>query len=158
MRLADILQLRAVCEPLFREFSTNYLSEPSWVILWHNRNIYIVEMSELNLEQFSYQRKRSIFNDTGPTQKSTAPTSNQSVSKLNHASNSKVEGNSNTENDQDTTIEGNEDWSDQMATLVEMFPSETRLQLVDAITSSSSIEEAVNSVCDNLTANSSSGK
>ncbi|KAM7452234.1 ATP-dependent helicase smarcad1 [Porites harrisoni] len=43
-----------------------------------------------------------------------------------------------------------------MATLVEMFPSETRLQLVDAITSSSSIEEAVNSVCDNLTANSSS--
>lgn len=115
-------------------------------------------MSELNLEQFSYQRKRSVFNDTGPAQKSTAPTSNQSVSKLNPASNSKVEGNSNTKKDQDTTIEGNEDWSDQMATLVEMFPSETRLQLVDAITSSSSIEEAVNSVCDNLTANSSSGK
>ena len=115
-------------------------------------------MSELNLEQFSYQRKRSAFNDTGATQKSTAPTSNQSVSKLNHPSNSKVEGVGNTEKDQDTTIEGNEDWSDQMATLVEMFPSETRLQLVDAITSSSSIEEAVNSVCDNLTANSSSGK
>lgn len=115
-------------------------------------------MSELNLEQFSYQRKCSVFNDTGPTQKSTAPTSNQSVSKLHHASNSKVEGNCNTEKDQDTRIEGNEDWSDQMATLVEMFPSETRLQLVDAITSSSSIEEAVNSVCDNLTANSSSGK
>ena len=128
------------------------------MILWHNRNIYIVEMSELNLEQFSYQRKRSVFNDTGATQKSTAPTSNQSVSKLNHPSNSKVEGVGNTEKDQDTTIEGNEDWSDQMATLVEMFPSETRLQLVDAITSSSSIEEAVNSVCDNLTANSSSGK
>ena len=128
------------------------------MILWHSRNIYIVEMSELNLQQFSYQRKRSVFNDTGATQKSTAPTSNQSVSKLNYASNSKVEGNSNAEKDQDTKIEGNEDWSDQMATLVEMFPSETRLQLVDAITSSSSIEEAVNSVCDNLTANSSSGK
>ena len=115
-------------------------------------------MSELNLGQFSYQRKRSVFNDTGLSQESTAPTSNQSVSKLNHSSNSKIEGNSNTEKDQNTAIEGNEDWSDQMATLVEMFPSETRLQLVDAITSSSSIEEAVNSVCDNLTANSSSGE
>ena len=28
-RLADILQLRAVCGPLFREFSTNCLSKPS---------------------------------------------------------------------------------------------------------------------------------
>ena len=29
LRLADILQLRAVCGPLFREFSTNCLSKPS---------------------------------------------------------------------------------------------------------------------------------
>ena len=29
LRLEDILQLRAVCGPLFREFSTNCLSKPS---------------------------------------------------------------------------------------------------------------------------------
>ena len=114
-------------------------------------------MSEFNLEKFSYQRKRSVLNKDGSIQQSAV--SGSTSTSTNHlssdaASNSRNDETVNIERGKEATALGYGDWyAEQLAELVEIFPSETRLRLVDAITSSSSMEEAVNSVCDSLSPN-----
>ena len=108
-------------------------------------------MSEFNLEKFSYQRKRSVFSKDGTGDDDVDGRSCTSTDAKIYSSDltliSRDEAGSKHAPAEKGEPLSKEQW---LADLIETFPSETRLQLVDAITSSSSMEEAVNSVCDNL--------
>lgn len=111
-------------------------------------------MSEFNLEKFAYQRKRSRFSRGNP-HRPCAATSSQ-CTELSSENNSS-ERSSNTSNEANSSLELNRDsasltdskFAKTLANVMEIFPRETRLQLVeDAITCANSLDEAVNSVCD----------
>lgn len=117
-------------------------------------------MSEFNLDKFAYQRKRSTFSRGNP-HRPCATTSSQ-CTELNSENNSS-ESSSNTSNEADSDLELNRDstsltdsnFAHTLVNVMEIFPSETRLQLVqDAITCANSLDEAVNSVCDKQTSSS----
>ena len=118
-------------------------------------------MTELNLDKFSYQRKRSVFNQ-GASDAVAGAAAHESCASTSDARNysshldldSRDQENSKHALEEKVEPLHNGDWPVQFAELVEILPSETRLQLVDAITSASSMEEAVNSVCNNLASNS----
>lgn len=112
-------------------------------------------MSEFNFEKFSYQRKPSVFNqDDSGDKRSCASTS----ASRNYSSHLDLDPRDETKcqhalKEKDVPL-SNGDWSAQLADIMEIFPSETRLQLVDVLTSSSSIDQAMNSACDDLVSNS----
>jgi len=117
-------------------------------------------MSEFNLDKFAYQRKRSTFS-RGNAHRPCATTSSQ-CTELNSENNSS-ESSSNTNNEADSDLELNRDstsltdsnFAHTLVNVMEIFPCETRLQLVqDAITCANSLDEAVNSVCDKQTSSS----
>ena len=118
-------------------------------------------MAEFNLDKFSYQRKRSVFNQgCSDAVASSAAQSSASTSDVRNYSSELDLDSGDQANNCKHALEGkdeplsNGDWSAQFAEIVVILPSDERLQLVDAITSSSSMEEAVNSVCNNLASNS----
>ncbi|XP_078375262.1 SWI/SNF-related matrix-associated actin-dependent regulator of chromatin subfamily A containing DEAD/H box 1-like isoform X2 [Oculina patagonica] len=112
-------------------------------------------MSEFNLNKFTYQRKPSAFSrdnsnqPCGSASHSQAATENSSEnysSEVASSSSNETSGELDTNRENISLTDSN--FTQQLANLMELFPSETRLELVHAITSSSSLEEAVNSVCD----------
>lgn len=115
-------------------------------------------MSEFNFDKFSYQRKASAFsrdNSTGACIynqpcASSQPAENCSRSCL--ASSSSNEANSTLDSNEKDVSSTDSNFTQMLTNMMELFPSETRVQLVDAIlTSSGSLEQAVNSICDNQT-------
>lgn len=107
------------------------------------------------MEKFSYQRKRSVFSKDSTGDDDVDGRSCTSTDAKIYSSDltliSRDEAGSKHAPAEKGEPLSKEQW---LADLIETFPSETRLQLVDAIDSSSSMEEAVNSVCDNLASNS----
>ncbi|XP_068755461.1 SWI/SNF-related matrix-associated actin-dependent regulator of chromatin subfamily A containing DEAD/H box 1-like [Montipora capricornis] len=107
-------------------------------------------MSELNLDKFCYERKRSVF-DHGEQRDDDVPLcattsdSNKTLYESNLDSVHRGDAKPALEKRNEFQSEG--DWSSQFAEIVGQFTSETRLQIVDAITSSASMEEAVSSIC-----------
>ena len=119
------------------------------------------KMSDFNLDEFAYQRKRSAFS-RGNSQQPCAPCTSHSTK---HSSeNNSSESSSNYSNEANSELDPNRDntsltdsnLAQTLVNMMEIFPSESRLQLVDAITCASSLAEAVNSVCNKQA--SSSGK
>ena len=116
-------------------------------------------MSEFNFDKFSYQRKASAFsrdNSTGACIYN-QPCASSHVQPAENCSRSLASSSSNEAN---STLDSNEkdvsstdsNFTQMLTNMMELFPSETRVQLVDAIlTSSGSLEQAVNSICDNQT-------
>lgn len=118
-------------------------------------------MSEFNLDGFAYQRKRSAFspdNSHEPCAASTSHTTKHSseIYPSESSSSSSNEAKEEFYPNSDSTSVRDSNISQTQVNMMEIFPSETRLQLVDAITCSNSLDEAVNLVCDKQA--SSSGK
>lgn len=115
-------------------------------------------MSEFNLDKFTYQRKPSAFSrdysnqPCGSTSTHSQSTTENSSGNLCNSS----DGASNSSNEESGDLNSNgeitciidSNLTQHLADIMEIFPSETRVELVEAITSCSSLEEAVNSVCD----------
>lgn len=119
------------------------------------------KMSEFNLDEFAYQRKRSAFSRDNSHQPCAASSSHSTKHSSENnssesSSNSSNEANSELDPNRDSTGLTDSNLAQTLVDMMEIFPSETRLQLVDAITCSNSLDEAVNSVCDKQV--SSSGK
>ena len=113
-------------------------------------------MSEFNLDKFAYQRKRSTFSRGNPHRPCATTSSQCTRTELNSENNSSVSS-SNTSNEANSDLDLNRDsasltdsnFAQTLVKVMEIFPSETRLQLVeDAITCANSLDEAVNLVCD----------
>lgn len=117
------------------------------------------KMSEFNLDEFAYQRKRSAFS-RGNSDPPCASTSSHSTERCagsyssEISSNSSNEANNDLDPNRDSTSLTDSNFAQTLVNMMEIFPSETRLQLVDAITCSNSLEEAVNSICDRKAASS----
>jgi len=110
-------------------------------------------MSEFNLDEFAYQRKRSAFSRDNSHQPCAASSSHSTKHSSENnssesSSNSSNEANSELDPNRDSTGLTDSNLAQTLVDMMEIFPSETRLQLVDAITCSNSLDEAVNSVCD----------
>ena len=116
------------------------------------------KMSDFNLDEFAYQRKPSAFsrdNAHQPCAASTSYTKHSSENDLSgSSSNSSNEANKELDPVRDNTSLTDSNLTQALVDMMEIFPSETRLQLVDAITCSNSLDEAVNSVCDKQASNS----
>ena len=118
------------------------------------------KMSEFNLDGFAYQRKSSAFardNSHQPCAASTSHSTKHSSELINlseSCSNSSNEANNELDPNSDSASLRDSNFAQALVDLMEIFPSETRLQLVDAITCSNSLDEAVNSVCDKQASNS----
>lgn len=110
------------------------------------------KMSEFNLDGFAYQRKCSAFSrDNQPCAASTSHSTKQSselITLSESCSNSSNESNSELDPNSDSASLRGSNLAEALVNMMEIFPSETRLQLVDAITCSDSLDEAVNLVCD----------
>ena len=117
------------------------------------------KMSEFNLDGFAYQRKRSAFSRDDSHQPCAASTSHSTkhsseISPSESSSNSSNEANSELDPNSDSAGLRDSNLTQSLVNMMEIFPSETRLQLVDAITCSNSLDEAVNLVCDKQASNS----
>lgn len=112
------------------------------------------KMSEFNLDGFAYQRKCSAFsrdNSHQPCAASTSHSTKQSselITLSESCSNSSNESNGELDPNSDSASLRSSNLAEALVNMMEIFPSETRLQLVDAITCSDSLDEAVNLVCD----------
>lgn len=112
------------------------------------------KMSEFNLDGFAYQRKRSAFSRDNSHQPCAASTSHSTkhsselITLSESCSNSSNESNSELDPNSDSASLRGSNLAEALVNMMEIFPSETRLQLVDAITCSDSLDEAVNLVCD----------
>lgn len=119
------------------------------------------KMSDFNLDGFAYQRKRSAFsrdNSLQPCAASTSHSTKHSSELINlseSCSNSSNETNRELDPNSDSPSLRDSNLAQALVNMMEIFPSETRLQLVDAITCSNSLDEAVNSGCDKQASNSS---
>lgn len=112
-------------------------------------------MSEFNLDKFTYQRKPSAFSrdnsnqPCGSTSHSQSATENSSGNYSSEVvSDSSNEASDDLDPSRENTSLTDSNFAQVLVNMMEIFPSETRLRLVEAITSSASLEEAVNSVCD----------
>ena len=111
------------------------------------------KMSEINLDEFAYQRRRSTFSRDN-SHRPCATTSSQStklsseITSSESSLNTSNEANSGLDLNRDSTSLTDSNFAETLFNLMEIFPSETRLQLVDHLTCSNSLDEAVNSVCD----------
>ena len=115
-------------------------------------------MSEFNLDKFTYQRKPSAFSrdysnqpcgSTSSHGQSNAENSSGSLyNSSESASSSSNEESSDPYSNREITCLIDPNFTQHLADIMEIFPSETRVELVEAITSCSSLDEAVNSVCD----------
>jgi len=115
-------------------------------------------MSEFNLDEFAYQRKCSAFSRDNLHQPCAASTSHTKHSLENDSSegssNSSNEANSDLDPVRDNTSLTDSNLTQNLVDIMEIFPSEARLQLVDAMICSNAVDEAVNSVCDKQASNS----
>lgn len=111
-------------------------------------------MSEFNLDGFAYQRKRSAFSPDKYSHEPCAASTSHSTKHSSEiypsesSSSSSNEANEEFDPNSDSTSVRDSNITQTLVDMMEIFPSETRLQLVDAITCSNSLDEAVNLVCD----------